>query len=82
MQNNWKEGITSHAASQNVMVNLVTQLLLNASQIILELAGIEKNESEFVSVFHYHPYLHRAGKQRRSIINNLETKPKLALLIV
>lgn len=82
MQNNGKQGITSHAAGQNVVVDLVTQLLLNASQIILELAGVEENESEFFCIFHHHPYLHRAGKQRKRIINNLETKPKLALLIV
>lgn len=45
------------------MVDLVTQLLLNASQIILGLTGVE--ESEVVCILHLHPYQHRASKQAK-----------------
>lgn len=36
MQNNGKQDTASNTASQNFMVDLVTQLVLNPSQIILE----------------------------------------------
>lgn len=60
---------TSNTASQNFMVDLVTQLLLNASQITVGLAGVEKNESEVACIFHLHPYQHRASKKQRKRIN-------------
>jgi len=56
MQNNGKQAITSDdTASQNFMADLVTQLLLNASPIILGLAGMEENESEVACIFRFHP---------------------------
>lgn len=36
MQNDGKQDTASHTASQDFMVDLVTQLVLNPSQIILE----------------------------------------------
>lgn len=53
--------MTSDTASPHFMADLVSQLLLNASQIILGLYSAEENESELACAFDLH--LHRTPEQ-------------------